>query len=109
MLRRLDSEIDRFVEAYVTSFLTWDILVHFYRNEQDGFAADDLAPLLGRKAGDVEQALRELSEKDLLQRDHAVYRFCAAGELRDSVRKFVQALHDRETRLTILTRVLRNE
>ncbi len=64
---------------------------------------------IGRKAGDVEQALRDLSEKDLLGRDHAVYRFCAVGELRDSVDKFVHALHDRETRLNILTMVLRNE
>lgn len=108
MFGQLDSELDHFVEAYVTSFLTWDILLHLYRNEQDGFAADDLAPLLGRNAGDVEHALMDLSEKDLLERDDAVYRFNAVGDLRDSVDRFVHAVHDRETRLNILTRVLRN-
>ncbi len=109
MLRRLDPELDRFVEVYVTSFLTWDILLHFHRHEQDGFAADDLALLLGRKAGDVERALRDLTEKDVLECDDSAYRLCAAGELRDSIDKFVKALHNRETRLNVLTAVLRNE
>lgn len=108
MFIQLDPELDRFVEVYVTSFLAWDILLHFHRYEQERFAADDLVRLLGREARDVERALRDLTEKDVLECDDSTYRFCAAKELRDSIDKFVKALGDRETRLNVLTAVLRN-
>ncbi|MCL4499583.1 MAG: hypothetical protein M1335_05000 [Chloroflexi bacterium] len=106
----LDDDAKRFVDAYVDSLVSWAIIVFYHENPGARDRAEDLALHLGRRLDDVSKAAEKLAEKRLLARSvrdsDVVYVYHPDDRLAEEVSKFVQALDDRELRLTILSRVL---
>lgn len=105
----LGDELNNFIEEYVDSFVKWDLVTFFSFNPDITGSAEDLASRLGRKTDEIEEALNNLAEKQLLRFDakDKVFAFSPSEELRDRVKAFCDALEDRDKRLEILAKLLR--
>lgn len=109
MLSYLDTELKNFISEYITSFLAWDILVHFQKNPGMAMNAEELASRLGRRVEDTERAAKTLAAKSVLSYKGQIFKYTSAEEMMALVDKFVQALDNREKRLLILSQVLRQK
>lgn len=95
-----------FVEHYVSSLLTWDILVFFHRNPDAVLDSEGLASRLGRKVAEIEPEIGALSEGRILQCAGGLIRYKPGPELREQVTQFVDACQDRGKRLALIALVL---
>ena len=86
-------------------------MTYFYSNSGVTDTAHSLAIHLGRKEIDIERALNELVDKNLVteikEDSKAVYQYTPPAEVSKMVANFVKALEIREKRLLILTKLLR--
>lgn len=98
--------ITRFVDRYVRSLLTWDVLVFFHRNPDAVLDLDGLASRLGRRIEELQPEVDELCRDRILQCAGGLVRYRPDGELRDSVEGFVKACQERGRRLALIALVL---
>lgn len=56
MIENLDADLKNFIDEHITSFLAWDILVFFQKNESGSNGVGELSRKLGRREEDVEIA-----------------------------------------------------
>jgi len=96
----------QFVERYVGSLLTWDILVFFHRNPDAVLDAEGLATRLGRRQEEIEPEVQTLAEARILQVAGGLIRYKPSQEMRDSASAFVEACQDRGRRLALIALVL---
>lgn len=102
-----DGEVHKFVEEYVDSFISWDILLFFYNNPGALESSSSLSNRLGRNEKDVTAGLSTLSKKGvLLQVDKGVFQSNPDPQFLNRVREFSEALSVASTRLSILNLVL---
>lgn len=100
-------EVHKFVEEYVDSFITWDILLFFYNNPGALEGSESLSNRLGRNEEDVRAGLRSLSKKGvLLTIDKGVYQSNPDPQFLNRIKAFSDALSVASTRLSILNQVL---
>lgn len=104
----LDEELKKFVDEYVNSFLSWDLIVYFYNNFDIRNTINDLAVCLERKEGDLDSEVRKLAEKGLLRHDGKthMYSYNPLPDQKHQVEKFVLSLNSKEQRLSVLGRIL---
>lgn len=95
-----------FVDRYVRSLLTWDVLVFFHRNPDAVLDLDGLAARLGRHVEELETEVDDLCRDRILQCAGGLVRFRPEGEMRDSVDSFANACQDRGRRLALIALVL---
>jgi hypothetical protein len=100
----LGPSIMKFVEQYVRSLLTWDILVFFHRNPDAVLDLEGLASRLGRRIEELQPEIDELCKDKILQ--CALIRYRPSPELRETVGKFVEACQERGRRLALIALVL---
>jgi hypothetical protein len=104
----LGPSVMRFVERYVRSLLTWDILVFFHRNPDVALDADGIASRLGRRTEELAPELDELCRDELLLRcEDGLIRYGSDMALRETVGEFVDSCQDRGQRLALIALVLR--
>jgi hypothetical protein len=96
----LGPSIMRFVEQYVRSLLTWDILVFFHRN------LEGLASRLGRRVEELQPEVDELCKDKILQCAGGLIRYRPSPDMRETVGKFVEACQERGRRLALIALVL---
>jgi hypothetical protein len=95
-----------FVDRYVRSLLTWDVLVFFHRNPDAVLDLDGLAARLGRDPQELQSEVDELCRDRILQRAGGLVRYRPEPEMRDTVDTFATACQDRGRRLALIALVL---
>jgi hypothetical protein len=95
-----------FVDRYVRSLMTWDVLVFFHRNPDGVLDMDGLASRLGRHVEDLRVEVDELCRDKILESAGGLVRYRPDAEMRDAVESFVNACQDRGRRLALIALVL---
>lgn len=103
----LGPAVMKFVERYVRSLLTWDILVFFHRNPDVALDLDGVASRLGRRTEELRPEIDELCRDQLLRGDDGLIRYTLEPGLRETVGEFVDSCQDRGQRLALIALVLR--
>ncbi len=104
----LGPDITRFVQRYVRTLLTWDILVFFERNESAVIDIEGLASRLGRRVEDIRPEIAPLCDGGILQCQGGLIRYRPSSDMRHSVTEFVSACQDKGRRLALIALVLHN-
>jgi len=105
----LDEDMKNFIDAYIPSFIAWDLIVFFEANPEIRSTAANLSTYLGRLEADVEKEIRALVERGILKEERGeriLYSYCPPTPLREKIREFVSMLEIREKRLLILSLLL---
>jgi hypothetical protein len=102
----LGPSIMKFVDQYVRSLLTWDILVFFHRNPDAVLDLEGLASRLGRRVEELQPEIDELCKDKILQCAGGLIRYRPSPELRETISKFVDACQERGRRLALIALVL---
>jgi hypothetical protein len=95
-----------FVDRYVRSLLTWDVLVFFHRNPDAVLDINGLAARLGRHNDELQFELDELCRDRILQCAGGLIRYRPEADLREAVENFANACQDRGRRLALIALVL---
>jgi hypothetical protein len=102
-----ESEILKFVDAYIDSFIVWDAILYFFHNPSSAETVSSLANRLGRADHDVKSCLRDLVKKDILTaNDGGEYTYAPSPEIASCIDDFDKALAFSKLRLAILSQVL---
>jgi hypothetical protein len=102
-----ESEVLKFVDAYIDSFIVWDIILFYYHNPTAVESVSSLATRLGRIDKDVKSSVNDLVKRDILTaNDGGTYLFSPAPELASGIEGFCEALSVSSLRLAILSQVL---
>lgn len=105
----LESSLITFIKENVKTFLTWDLLVYFYKNPNKVETDYSLSAQLGRSISDVARVCEELAEKGILVKNPYGYCFTQNEKLKEQVKEFVVAQESREKRLLMLTYLLKQD
>ncbi len=102
-----ESEILKFVDTYIDSFIVWDIILFYYHNPSAVESVPSLASRLGRSDKDIRASVVDLVKRDVLTAgDGGTYVYSPAPEIASSIKSFNSALSVSSMRLTILSQVL---
>lgn len=99
-----------FLDSYVDSFISWDVIVFFHTNSGVIDTPKGLAARLGRHEDEVKKVLEQLCQKGVLgkkQKDATLYFYTPSEEVKKDIDQFVRSLDDRSFRLQILSILLR--
>ena len=102
-----------FINTYVNSFAKWDLLIFFAEHDDVEEGAASLSKHLARSQAEIARALEDLAAVGILEavadRDLGgdLYRLTRDDTAREQVRRFVEETRDRDTRLRVLTTLLR--
>lgn len=103
--------LDDFIDAYVDSFTSWDILNLYGTDSSRLCAPKQIAQLVGRPEASVRESLDTLVAKGFFQveegSDAAYYHWKPTRDLAQQVDAFVEATSDRRGRLRALSVLLR--
>jgi hypothetical protein len=102
----LGASIMNFVDQYVRSLLTWDILVFFHRNPDAVLDMEGLASRLGRRVDELAPEVDELTHDKILSQAGGLIRYRPSPEMRETIGKFVEACQERGRRLALIALVL---
>ncbi len=90
-----DQEAFAFLEAYVDSFVKWDVLHYFYYHPNLISTAETVAQAIARALDDVTRALTELAEQGVLQAsflgEGEVYALSQDPQIMAGLRAFIEA------------------
>lgn len=95
-----------FVDRYVSSLLTWDVLVFFHRNPDAVLDLEGLASRLGRRGEELDPEIKTLCDGKILSRAGGLIRYKPTPEMRQTVGEFVDSCQDRGRRLALIAIVL---
>lgn len=110
MIEELDPRLEQFIEEYLDSFVSWDLILFFHHNPGVVDGAFGLAARLGRSVENVEEALEKLEAKGVVKKkgeDSVVYFYTPDESFEEKVKLFDQALENRFLRLKILSFLLK--
>jgi hypothetical protein len=102
----LGPSVTKFVERYVRSLLTWDIIVFFHRNPEAVLDLEGLAARLGRQPDEIRPEVEGLGRDKILQFAGGLVRYRPDADMRAHIATFVQACQDRGRRLALIALVL---
>jgi len=112
----LDPQVSFFVDEFIDSFITWDLILFFHENPYTVGSPSSIAMSIGRLDADIEPYLDELAEKGILSHEHrlgdgaeTIYAYKPQPEFEKMVSEFKRALKDRASRLIIVSKVLQKE
>lgn len=102
----LGPSVMRFVDRYVRSLLTWDILVFYHRNPDAVLDLEGLASRLGRRVEELEPEVEALSAAKILQCAGGLVKYRPSADMRETITQFVEACQERGRRLALIALVL---
>ncbi len=112
----IDPQIGVFVEEYIDSFISWDIILFFHENPYTVGSPTSIAMSIGRLGSDIEPYLERLADKGVLTRElrsgegtETIYAYHPEPDFERLVIEFKRALRDRASRLIIVSKVLQKE
>lgn len=112
----LDPQVGFFVDEFIDSFITWDLVLFFHENPYTLGSASSIAMSIGRLGADIEPFLEKLAQKGVLSHEYRpgdgaepIYAYKPQHEFEKMVTDFKRALKDRASRLIIVSKVLQKE
>ncbi len=102
----LGPSVKHFVDRYVRSLLTWDVLIFFHRNPDAELDIEGLASRLGRRPEELSPEVDELCKDEILECAGGLIRYRPTPELRQAVAEFADACQERGRRLAFIALVL---
>ncbi len=112
----LDPQVSGFVEGYVDSFITWDLILFFHENPYTVGSPSSIAMSIGRLGSDIEPYLERMTAKGILSHEfragdgaETIYAYKPEPDFEKAVIDFKRALKDRASRLIIVSKVLQKE
>ena len=112
----IDPTVSGFVDEFIDSFITWDLILFFYENPFTMGTPSSIAMSIGRLDSDVLPYLEKLVEKNVIMREtrvqdsaETVFSYTPNKEFEARVEEFRKALKDRASRLMIVSKVLQKE
>jgi hypothetical protein len=102
----LGPQVVDFVGRYVSSLLTWDILVFFHRNRDISLDLAGLAARLGRRPEEIAPEIDRLCSEHILSCTGGMIAYRPSPEVESQVAAFVDACEDRGRRLALIALVL---
>ncbi len=95
-----------FIDNYVRSLITWDLLVFFHRNPDAVLDFPGLASRLGRRPEELRPEIDRLCKDRILQHAGGLVRYKPTPALHQAISAFAEACTQREQRLEFIARVL---
>jgi len=110
----LEPEIREFIDKYIDSFVTWDVLNYFHENPEVECNLSIISSEIGRHPPKVEPSLSILTEMGVLfeesgEEGDVQYKYVASAEFRAKMEKLVTLTNDRTNRLAIVSLILQKE
>ncbi len=112
----IDPNVSSFVEEYIDSFITWDLILFFYENPFTVGSPSSIAMSIGRLDSDVLPYLEMLVAKEILSSElqvrespETIFSYVPDKGFETRVEEFKKALKDRASRLMIVSKVLQKE
>lgn len=112
----IDPSVSSFVDEYLDSFITWDLILFFYENPFTVGSPSSIAMSIGRLDSDVLPYLEKLVDKNILSKElqvrdssETIFSYVPEKNFESSVEEFKKALKDRASRLMIVSKVLQKE
>lgn len=102
----LGPEVVSFVEQYVGSLLSWDIIVFFSQHQDEVVDVEALATRLGRAAPEIEPEVDALCAGEILQAAGGLIRYRSDTPHLEAINGFTEACRNRNHRLALIARVL---
>lgn len=106
-------ELEETIDIYLTSFLSWDVLLYFHANTGTRKTSKELAGDLGRRQREVYQVLDELARKGILTRHFnkgsSFFMLNEARENQIKLNRLIEALDDQTFRLVVVSKLLQKE
>lgn len=102
-----NDELASFVDEYVDSFASWDLLLFFHFNSDTSGTAESLAGRLGRPVDEIAAALDRFCRHGWVRLSGGqVYRLDLNDEVRQDLARFALAQDNRELRLQLIRSIL---
>ena len=106
-----DPDVDVFVDANLSSFAAWDVVVYLENNADTSADLGQLGSRLGRKEHEIEPVLRDFASRGVIAgltgADGVVrYLLSPDPDVRRVTTRFVELAKVREIRLEFVRRVL---
>ncbi len=108
----ISPELLSFIKDVITSFITWDLLVFFYTEQERKFKLEEIAERIGRPKDEVNKSLVELTNIDIIRKSsngEVTYVYNMGNNNEKELTEFIEKLSDREARLIILGVVLNGQ
>ena len=107
-------EVMDFVDRYIDSFVTWDVLTYFHENPGIERKISGIALDVGRRVESLEPPLKTLTDLGMLRAevepgDETAYSYTPTSDFNIQMERFLDATHDRTNRLAIVSKVLQKE
>ncbi|HEY75878.1 MAG TPA: hypothetical protein G4O00_06825 [Thermoflexia bacterium] len=111
LMAEMDPDLLEFLQTKVNSFLKWDLIRFFYENPHTTDTAENIARYAGRNPETTRAELEELAAAGVLVESRlgemTVYSLSSDPEVRDLVRRFVEASDDRQFRVKAIYHIIR--
>lgn len=111
LMAEMDPELLKFLQAKINSFVKWDLIRFFYENPHTTDTAENIARYAGRNPETTRAELKELAADGVLVENRlgemTVYSLTSDPEIRDLVRRFVEASDDRQFRVKAIYHIIR--
>jgi len=111
LMAEMDPDLLEFLQTKVNSFVKWDLIRFFYENPHTTDTAENIARYAGRNPETTQAELKELAADGVLVENRlgemTVYSLSSDPEIRDLVRRFVEASDDRQFRVKAIYHIIR--
>ncbi len=111
LMAEMDPDLLDFLQKRVNSFVKWDLVRFFYENPHTTDTAENIARYAGRNPDTVRAELEDLAAKGVLVESRlgemTVYSLTNEPEVRDLIRRFVEASDDRQFRVKAIYHIIR--
>lgn len=106
----MDTRWQQFLRQRVNSFIKWDLVRFFHDNPHTADTAENIAHVVGRDTKTVYRELDGLVKSEVLiiesVEGQSIYRLSTSDEVRQQIREFVAACHNREFRVSAINQVI---
>lgn len=107
---KIDARWQSFLRHRVNSFIKWDLVRFFHDNPHTADTAENIAQVVGRDTKTVYRELDGLVQSEVLVMEsvegQSIYRLSTDDEVRQLIREFVAACHNREFRVNAINHVI---
>ena len=111
LMADMDPDLLTFLHAKVNSFVKWDLINFFYENPHTTDTAENIARYAGRHPETTRAELAELADHGVLAANRlgemTVYSLSDDPEIRDLIKRFIQASEDTEFRVKAIYHIIR--
>lgn len=112
LMADMDPDLLTFLRMKVNSFVKWDLIRFFHENPHTTDTAENIARYAGRSVETTRAELAELAAGGVLAESRlgemTVYSLSNDRNIRDLIRRFIEASDDRQFRVKAIYHIIRS-